>query len=111
MPKAISEDLAARKAAKILNRAYRRLKRKSWARVAERYGLSKAKAYEIARGRRRPNPEADRVLMRAILRESDAVRCPRKTLKLIRRIAVPFFARRQRSRRGVYARGGWPVGG
>ncbi len=110
MPKSIVDDLAGKKAAKILNRAYRRQKRKSWARVAERYGIAnKGRAYLIAHGKLTPNPAKDRELMRAILRECDANRAPRKTLKLIRRIAVPFLARRQRSTRRIYAHGGRPL--
>jgi hypothetical protein len=106
------DDLApvwAKKAAQVLNRAYRRLKVKSWGKVAAKYGLSKSKAYMIAKGQRQPNPETDAALMRAVLRESDAARAPVKTRRLIRRVALPFLEKRQRSKRGLYGAGGRPV--
>ncbi len=106
----VSNDPEAKKAAKVLNRAYARLKVKSWQKVADRYGLdNKARAFSIAKGTLRPNPAKDAQLLRAVLRESDARRAPKKTLRLIRKIAVPFLAARQCSRRKVYGRNGEPL--
>lgn len=103
------DDPAARKCRLVLLAAYKRQRVKSWARVAAKYGLSKSRAYMIAKGERRPNPETDKALYRAVLRESEAVRAPKKTRRLILKIAVPFLARRQRSGRRLYGPGGKPV--
>lgn len=104
------DDLEARKAATVLLRAYRRQRVKSWAKVAARYGLAnKARAYRIAHGTLRPTRAKDGELLRAVLRESDAVRAPKKTLRLIRKLAVPFLANRRRSRRRIYGRNGQPL--
>lgn len=109
----LKDDLAptwAKKAAQVLNRAYQRQRgKKSWARVATRYGLSKNHCYDIAKGRRQPNPETDAALMRAVLRESDAARAPVKMRRLIRKLAVPFLEKRQRSKSGLYGAGGRPL--
>lgn len=101
----------AKKAAQILMRAYRRQKKnkKSWAQVAKQYGLSnKGRAYMIAHGKLNPNPVRDRALMRAVLRECDAVRHPKMLLRFIRKVAVPFLERHQQSRTHLYERGGKP---
>lgn len=107
MPKAVVDDPESKKAALVLRRAYRRLKRKSWQKVAERYGLAnKGRAYLIAQGQLRPNPAKDAALLRAVLRESEATRAPVKMRRLIRRVAVPWLAARQVSKRRVYRAGG-----
>lgn len=100
------QGLQAKQAAKLLLLAYRRQKVKSWDKVARRYGLTKGKAYGIAHGTRRPNPETDHILMRAIKCEFDIRRRPAAFRRFIRKVAVPFLQRRQRSRLGVYGRGG-----
>ena len=109
----LKDDLSPvwrKKAAQVLNRAYKRQRgKKSWARVASRYGLTKNHCYDIAKGRRRPNPETDAALMRAVLRESDAARAPVKMRRAIRRVALPFFEKRQRSKSGLYGAGGRPL--
>lgn len=100
----------AEKAALVLRRAYRRLKHKSWQRVADKYGVAnKGRAYMLAHGRLTPHPVKDAALLRAVLRESDAARAPVKMRRLIRRVAVPFLEMRQRSKRGVYGAGGRPL--
>ena len=110
MTKAVLDDPETQKARLVLSRAYGRLRgRKSWARVAARYGLTKGRAFDIANGRRAVNPDSDLVLMRAILRESEAARAPVKMRRQIRRIAVPFLDARQRSAGRVYGPGGRPV--
>jgi hypothetical protein len=77
--------------------------------VAERYGLSKVRAYRIAHETLKPNPQKDEVLMRAITREMDARRRPVALRRLIRRIGLPFLEKRQRSTIGIYGAGGRPV--
>jgi hypothetical protein len=102
------ETVQSKKAAKLLMGAYRKLRVKSWAKVGERYGLTKTRAYRIAHETLRPNAKTDVVLMRAIARECDAVKRPAMLRRFIRKIAVPFLESRQRSRTRLYARGGQP---
>ena len=93
----------------LLRRAYRKQKRKSWQRIAKRYGLAnKARAFMIANGQLRPNPIKDACLMRAVSRELDAVQHPKAMLRFIRKVAIPFLESRQRSRTRLYLRGGKP---
>lgn len=99
----------AKKAALLLNRAYRRQKVKSWSKVGAKYGLTKNHCYDIAKGRRVPNPETDAVLLRAVVRESEAARAPVKMRRAIKRVAVPFLEKRQRSKRRLYGAGGVPL--
>jgi len=98
----------AKKAAKVLMGAYRRQKKKSWAAVALRYGLTKTRCYRIAHETLRPNPATDKALMRAILRENDAVHHPKALLRAIRKIAIPFLEARMQSPTHLYTRGGKP---
>lgn len=110
MPKDDPTTVQGRKAAQVLKRAYRRMRRPSWARVAARYGLAnKTRAYLIANGELQPNPQSDAALLRAVLREDDTRRRPKTMLRLIRRLAVPWLDRRQRNRAGVYGCGGRPL--
>jgi hypothetical protein len=110
MPKDDLQVILARKAAQLLNRAYRRQKRKSWAALARRYGLgNKGRAYMIASGKLKPNPERDRVLLNAVAWEMDPRRHPSALRRLIRKIGLPFLARHQPSSTGRYGAGGRPV--
>ena len=110
MPKDDLQVVLARKAAQLLNRAYRRQKRKSWAALARRYELgNKGRAYMIASGKMKPNPERDRVLLNAVAWEFDVRRRPVSLRRLIRRIGLPFLAKRQRSSIGIYGAGGRPI--
>jgi len=110
MPKDDLQVVLAKKAAQLLNRAYRRQKRKSWAALARRYELgNKGRAYMIASGKLKPNPQRDRVLLNAVAWEFDARRHPVTLRRLIRRIGLPFLAKRQPSSIGIYGAGGRPV--
>lgn len=110
MSKAVLDDPETKKARVVLLRAYRRMRRPSWQRVADRYELAnKGRAYQIAHGNLKVNPVTDAALVRAVRRESDASRAPIKTRRLIKKIAVPFLDSRQRSRRRVYGAGGRPL--
>lgn len=108
MPKAISDDPEARKARFLLRQAYRNLKALGgWEAVAEKFGVTtkdgkpnRGLCYLMAKGKR---PVCER--MREVVR----MNTPRKFKNFIRRVAVPFLARRQRSPRGVYGRGGAPL--
>lgn len=108
--KAVVDDPAAKKAALVLKRAYRRLKRKSWQTVADKYEVAnKGRAHMLAHGRLAPHPVKDAALLRAVIRESDTTRAPVKMRRLIRKVAVPFLEKRQRSQRGLYGSGGRPL--
>lgn len=102
--------IQAKKAAQFLQGVYRRQRRKSWSAIARRYGLSnKARAYMIANGKMKPNPVTDYELLNAVAWEMDPKRRPIALRRLIRRIGIPFLARRQRSRIGIYGAGGRAV--
>jgi len=100
------DDLVTAKAAKLLRRTYRRQRVKSWSKVAARFGLTKARCYRMAHGTLRVNVRTDHQLLRALLREDETRRAPVKMRRLIRKIALPFLARRQRSASQLYTHGG-----
>jgi len=111
VPKDDLQVILAKKAAQLLNRAYRRQKRKSWAALARRYQLgNKGRAYMIASGKLKPNPARDVALLNAVAWDMDPRRRPATLRRLINRIGLPFLARRQRSSIGIYGAGGRPVG-
>lgn len=103
------QDAVARNAAKLLMGAYERQKQKSWAALAKRYELNKARCYRIAHGTLKPNPAKDLALMRALSREGDIAKRPVKLRRLIQRIGVAYLAKRQRSSIGIYGAGGRPI--
>ncbi len=110
MPKDDLGTVQAKQAAQLLNRAYRKQKHKSWAALARRFELgNKGRAYMIASGKLKPNPERDRVLLNAVAWEFDARRRPVSLRRLIKRIGLPFLQRRQRSSIGIYGAGGRPI--
>ncbi len=110
MPKDDLQGVLAKKAAQVLNRAYRRQRRKSWAAIARRFDLdNKGRAYMIASGKLKPNPARDRVLLNAVAWELDPRRRPVALRRLIKRIGLPFLQSRQRSSIGIYGAGGRPV--
>lgn len=108
MSKPISNDPEAKKARLLLRQAYRNLKHLGgWEAVAEKFGVTtkdgkpnRGLCYLMAKGAR---PVCER--MRDVVRMSK----PRKFKSFIKQVAVPFLARRQRSPRGVYGRGGVPL--
>lgn len=97
------DDLTTVQARKILRASHKRLK--SWAKVAKRFGLAnKARAFKIAEGTLRPNPDCDARL----LSEAGWFSHPARMRRFVRKIAVPFLEKRQRSRTRLYRRGGLP---
>jgi len=109
MPADVQNDPVSREAALLLMRVYMQSKQKSWTAIGHRYGLTKQRCHRIAHGTLKVNRKTDRKLIRAVKSNKDVVRRPKTVLRLIRRVALPFLAKRQRSSIGIYGAGGRPI--